>query len=139
MKRGEIWTVAGGSDYTGKPRPAVIVQDDRYDSTNSVTICPLTLETQSHKLDRSSDACIAIREELGVAGPAHRYLHASTCQGRTAHMRSPTKCRTVSSCIQHRRWRCSMFVEAKACSSRQDFRCSTDCRSFAARRSNTGN
>ena len=28
MKRAEIWTVAGGSDYAGKPRPAVIIQDD---------------------------------------------------------------------------------------------------------------
>ena len=24
MKRGEIWTVAGGAAYAGKPRPAVI-------------------------------------------------------------------------------------------------------------------
>ena len=41
MRRGEIWTVAGGPDYAGKPRPAVIVQDDRFD-TDSVTVCPLT-------------------------------------------------------------------------------------------------
>lgn len=42
MKRGEIWTVAGGSDYMGKPRPAVIVQDDNFSETKSVTVCPLT-------------------------------------------------------------------------------------------------
>jgi mRNA interferase MazF len=42
LKRGEIWTVSGGSAYTGKPRPALIVQDDRFASTSSVTICPLT-------------------------------------------------------------------------------------------------
>ena len=42
MKRGEIWTVAGGKDYSGKPRPAVIVQDDRFDGTKSITICPFT-------------------------------------------------------------------------------------------------
>ena len=42
MKRGEIWTVAGGKDYTGKPRPAAIVQDDRFDGTKSITICPFT-------------------------------------------------------------------------------------------------
>ena len=42
MKRGEIWTVAGGSGYAGKPRPAVIVQDDRFGLTNSVTLCALT-------------------------------------------------------------------------------------------------
>jgi mRNA interferase MazF len=42
MKRGEVWTVAGGTDYAGKPRPVVILQDDAYDVTRSVTICPLT-------------------------------------------------------------------------------------------------
>jgi mRNA interferase MazF len=30
MKRGEIWSVAGGGDYTNKPRPVVIVQDDQF-------------------------------------------------------------------------------------------------------------
>lgn len=43
MRRAEIWTVAGGADYTGKARPAVIVQDDRFD-TDSVTICPFTTD-----------------------------------------------------------------------------------------------
>lgn len=43
MKRGEIWTVAGGGGpYSSKPRPCVIVQDDRFDGTSSVTVCPLT-------------------------------------------------------------------------------------------------
>jgi mRNA interferase MazF len=38
----EIWTVKGGPDYTGKPRPAVIVQDDRFDATNSIIIVGFT-------------------------------------------------------------------------------------------------
>jgi mRNA interferase MazF len=42
VKRGEIWTVAGGPDYAGKPRPAVILQDDAFDATASITICPFT-------------------------------------------------------------------------------------------------
>lgn len=42
MRRGEIWTVAGGAGYAGKPRPAVIVQDDRFGATNSVTLCALS-------------------------------------------------------------------------------------------------
>ena len=41
MKRGEIWTVVA-SGYAGKPRPAVIVQDDRFDATASITICAFT-------------------------------------------------------------------------------------------------
>jgi mRNA interferase MazF len=42
LKRGEIWTAAGGSAYTGKPRPIVILQDHRFDATDSITMCPLT-------------------------------------------------------------------------------------------------
>jgi len=42
MKRGEIRTLAGGTDYAGKPRPVVILQDDRFDATASVTICAFT-------------------------------------------------------------------------------------------------
>ena len=42
MKRGEIWSIAGGPDYAGKPRPAVIVQDDRLGETLSITFCTLT-------------------------------------------------------------------------------------------------
>lgn len=42
MKRGEVWTAAAGSGYSGKPRPALIVQDDRFLATASVTICPFT-------------------------------------------------------------------------------------------------
>jgi len=42
VKRGEIWTASGGKDYAGKPRPVVIIQDDSFDATNSITICGLT-------------------------------------------------------------------------------------------------
>jgi len=42
MKRGEIWTMAGGSGYAGKPRPAVIIQDDCFPETLSFAVCPLT-------------------------------------------------------------------------------------------------
>lgn len=52
MKRGEIWTVAGGKDYAGKPRPAVIVQDDNFNATNSVTICAFTTDVTEAPLFR---------------------------------------------------------------------------------------
>lgn len=52
MKRGEIWTVAGGKDYAGKPRPAVIVQDDRFDATESITICAITSDKTEAPLFR---------------------------------------------------------------------------------------
>jgi mRNA interferase MazF len=41
MKRGEVWTAAGGADYAGKPRPVVIIQDERFE-TQSITICSFT-------------------------------------------------------------------------------------------------
>ena len=41
MRRGDIVTVAGGV-YANKPRLALIVQDDRFDATVSVTVCPFT-------------------------------------------------------------------------------------------------
>jgi mRNA interferase MazF len=42
VTRGEIYTVAARGPYTGKPRPVVILQDDRFDATASVTVCPFT-------------------------------------------------------------------------------------------------
>lgn len=42
MRRGEVWTSASHTDYGRKPRPVVIIQDDLFLDTNSVTICPLT-------------------------------------------------------------------------------------------------
>jgi mRNA interferase MazF len=52
MRRGEIWTVAGGTDYAGKPRPAAILQDDRFDATDSLTICAFTTDPTDAPLFR---------------------------------------------------------------------------------------
>lgn len=52
MKRGEIWTVSAGGGYTGKPRPAVIVQDDAFDATDSITVCACTTDPTEAPLFR---------------------------------------------------------------------------------------
>jgi mRNA interferase MazF len=52
MRRGDIWTIAGGKDYAGKPRPAVIVQDDSFDGTDSITICAFTTDETEAPLFR---------------------------------------------------------------------------------------
>ena len=52
MRRGEVWTAAGGEDYAGKPRPVVIVQDDRFDATSSITVCALTSDPTDAPLFR---------------------------------------------------------------------------------------
>jgi mRNA interferase MazF len=44
MRRGEIWTASGARDYAGKPRPVVIVQDSRFDGTDSITVCAFTTD-----------------------------------------------------------------------------------------------
>ena len=52
MRRGEIWTVAGGAAYAGKPRPAIIIQDDRFDANDSIIVCPLTTDPTSAPIFR---------------------------------------------------------------------------------------
>lgn len=52
MKRGDIWTVSGGKDYAGKPRPVVIVQDDSFDATASITVCAFTTDQTDAPLFR---------------------------------------------------------------------------------------
>lgn len=43
MNRGDIVVVAARGAYTGKPRPALVVQSDLFNPTHaSVTICPIT-------------------------------------------------------------------------------------------------
>jgi mRNA interferase MazF len=44
MRRGDIWTVSGGKDDAGKPRPVAIVQDDAFDATDSITVCSFTTD-----------------------------------------------------------------------------------------------
>jgi|TARA_Y100000294_G_scaffold175379_2_gene195342 mRNA interferase MazF len=51
MRRGEVWTVSGPG-YAGKPRPAVVVQDDRFDATASITICVFTTDETEAPLFR---------------------------------------------------------------------------------------
>jgi len=42
VRRGDIYTAAARGAYSGKPRPVVVTQDDRFDATVSVTVVPLT-------------------------------------------------------------------------------------------------
>ena len=66
MKRGEIWTVAGGAVYAGKPRPAVIVQDDRFDANDSIVVCPLTTDPTPAPIFR---LCVEPHAQSGLRGP----------------------------------------------------------------------
>ena len=67
MKRGEVWTVGGGPDYAGKPRPAVILQHDAFDATASITICPFTTHASDAPLMR---LMIEPSERNGLRAPS---------------------------------------------------------------------
>jgi mRNA interferase MazF len=47
-----VWTASGGKDYAGTPRPVVIVQDDRFDATDSITVCAFTSDPTDAPLFR---------------------------------------------------------------------------------------
>lgn len=66
MRRGEVWTVAGGAGYADKPRPVVILQDDSFDATASVTICAFATDETDAPLFR-----------LPVMPDAQNGLHAA--------------------------------------------------------------
>ena len=68
MSRGEIWTAAGGKDYMGKPRPVVIVQDDRFDATDSITVCAFTTDPTDAPLFRLP---VEPNERNGLRSPCH--------------------------------------------------------------------
>jgi mRNA interferase MazF len=67
MRRGEVWTAAGGPSCAGKPRPVVIVQDDRFDATASITVCGLTTDPTDAPLFRLP---IEPAAENGLAAPS---------------------------------------------------------------------
>lgn len=52
MKRSEVWTAATGTGYPDKPRPVVIIQDDRFGATDSVTVCAFTTDPTEAPLIR---------------------------------------------------------------------------------------
>ena len=68
MRRGDIWTVAGGKDYAGKARPIVILQDDSFDGTESITICAFTTDDTDAPLFRLP---VEPNERNGLRIPCH--------------------------------------------------------------------
>ncbi len=80
MRRGEIWTVAGGAAYAGKPRPAVIVQDDRFDANDSIVVCPLTTDPTSAPTFRLP---IPSNPRTGLRAPCRLMVDKLTAVPRT--------------------------------------------------------
>ncbi len=72
MIRGELWTASGGV-YSAKPRPALIIQDDLFDATESVVVIPLTTTVADAPINR-----IAIPEIVGLAMPSFAMIDKIT-------------------------------------------------------------
>ena len=80
MRRGAIWTVSGGKDYAGKPRPAVIVQDDSFDATDSITVCAVTSNEQDAPFFRIR---IRLTELNGLHAPSRLMVDKITTIPKT--------------------------------------------------------
>ncbi len=79
VRRGDIVLVAGGV-YASKPRPAVIVQDDLFDATDSVTVCPLTTSDVSAPLLRLP---IPADDATGIDSPSFAMIDKVTTVRRS--------------------------------------------------------
>lgn len=75
MKRGDVWTAAGGGDYLGKPRPIVVVQDDGFDATASITICAFTTDPSDAPLFR---VAVDPSESNGLRSPCRMMVDKIT-------------------------------------------------------------
>lgn len=67
MRRGEIWSLAGGGEFLSKPRPAIILQDDFIDDLITITVCPLTTDWEHGAEMRVS---IEPSEQNGLDAPS---------------------------------------------------------------------
>jgi mRNA interferase MazF len=80
MRRGEVWTVSGGKDYAGKPRPVVIIQDDSFDATDSITICAFTTDDADAPLFRLP---VEPNERNGLRSPSRLMVDKITTVPKT--------------------------------------------------------
>jgi mRNA interferase MazF len=81
MKRGEVWTVSGSKVYAGKPRPVVILQDDAFDATGSVTICAFTTDPTEAPLFR---LLVAPNARNGLRSPSRLMVDKITTVAKSA-------------------------------------------------------
>ncbi len=81
MRRGDIYVAAARGAYTGKPRPVVVVQDDRFSPTYSVTVCPLTTREVTAPIMRLG---IEPSERNGISQPSQIMVDKLTTMPRAS-------------------------------------------------------
>lgn len=79
MSRGDICIAAARGAYTDKPRPVVVVQDDRFDATASITVCPLTTNEVQAPLSRITVEPTAV---TGIVQPSQIMVDKITTMPR---------------------------------------------------------
>lgn len=105
MTRGEIVVVTARGAYTGKPRPALVVQSDAFNDTHaSVTICPITSEIVDATLFRIT---LPPGSRTGLQMPSQVMTDKLVSVPRTAVTRTIGRCdsdelESVSNAV--RRW-----------------------------------
>lgn len=90
MRRGELWTVAGGV-YATKPRPALILQDDLFADTASVTVVPLTTTRADAPLLRvpiEADEITGLQHESFAVVDKVTTVRRDTVDARVGSLRS---------------------------------------------------
>ena len=84
-----MYSAAARGAYTGKPRPVVIVQDDRFDATASVTVCPLTTNAVEAPLVRiriEPDAVNGLDQPCSLMADKLTTMSRGSLGGRLGHL-----------------------------------------------------
>jgi mRNA interferase MazF len=93
MTRGDIVVVAARGVYTGKPRPAVVVQSDLFTSTHeSITLCPITSDAIDTPMFRVS---LPPGERTGLVAASQVMVDKVVTVPRTAIVRQIGSCDSV--------------------------------------------
>ena len=77
IKRGDIVTVAAKGHYSGKPRPALVLQSDLFSVLGSVTLCLLTTDRRDLAV-RYMERTVQSAPESDEAKKARRFLGGET-------------------------------------------------------------
>jgi len=80
VRRGEIWTAAGGV-YASKPRPSSSIQDDHFSETDSITVLPMTTTALDAPLLRIT---VDPTSANGLAQPSHIMIDKVTTTKRSS-------------------------------------------------------
>jgi mRNA interferase MazF len=75
VSHGDIVTVAAGGGFGGKPRPAVIIQSDQFETSSSATVCLFTSDAVDAPLIRLQ---VQPSAENGLFGPSRLMIDKIT-------------------------------------------------------------